>query len=154
MDFDQLLLLFSSQAEEFFARRARKFSARNPRQQTVAARTSIQSQAPRSSAQVRREESAGEVLFEVAEKLLPLRDESIQVVADRGTLSRDRSSSGANEATCLYLLPDIFAEFQRRLSAGAHQHLAQTQTTKSCSVWQDGSVDVRHRHPAHQVSVI
>ncbi|MGB7468156.1 MAG: LysR family transcriptional regulator, partial [Candidatus Acidiferrum sp.] len=57
---------------------------------------------------------AGEVLFEYAERLLRLRDESIQFVADRGDVVQGPLVFGANEATCLYLLPDIFAEFQRR----------------------------------------
>src|SRR5437660_673007 len=57
---------------------------------------------------------AGEVLFEYAEKLLRMRDESVQVVADRGNVVQGPIVFGANEATCLYLLPDIFAEFQRR----------------------------------------
>jgi LysR family transcriptional regulator, low CO2-responsive transcriptional regulator len=57
---------------------------------------------------------AGEVLFEFAERLLLLRDESMQVVADRGSVVQGPVSFGANEATCLYLLPDILAEFQRK----------------------------------------
>lgn len=57
---------------------------------------------------------SGEVLFEFAERLLRLRDESMQVVADRGNLVQGPVAFGANEATCLYLLPDIFGEFQRR----------------------------------------
>ena len=57
---------------------------------------------------------AGEVLLEYAERLLRLRDESIQLVADRGDSIQGTVVFGANEATCLYLLPDMFAEFQRR----------------------------------------
>jgi DNA-binding transcriptional LysR family regulator len=57
---------------------------------------------------------AGQVLFEFAERLLRLRDESMQVVADRGNVVQGPVAFGANEATCLYLLPDILAEFQRR----------------------------------------
>jgi DNA-binding transcriptional LysR family regulator len=57
---------------------------------------------------------AGVVLFEYAERLLRLRDESMQVVADRGNVVQGPVTFGANEATCLYLLPDILAEFQRR----------------------------------------
>src|ERR1700739_4170687 len=57
---------------------------------------------------------AGEVLFEYAEKLLRLRDESIQAVADRGDVGQGPVAFGDNEPPCLYLLPDIFAEFQRR----------------------------------------
>src|SRR5208337_4976848 len=48
-----------------------------------------------------------------AERLLRLRDESIQVVADRGDVVQGPLVFGANEATCLYLLPDMFADFQR-----------------------------------------
>ncbi len=57
---------------------------------------------------------AGEVLFEYAERLLRMRDESVQVVADRGNVVQGPVMFGANEATCLYLLPGILAEFQRR----------------------------------------
>src|SRR5260370_37719119 len=57
---------------------------------------------------------AGEVLFEYAEKLLRLRDESVQLVADRGNVVQGPVVFGANEATCLYLVPDIFAEVQLR----------------------------------------
>src|SRR3981081_1476112 len=38
---------------------------------------------------------AGEVLFEYAEKLLRLRDESVQVVPDRGGAGRTRGGFGA-----------------------------------------------------------
>src|ERR1700684_4730206 len=58
---------------------------------------------------------AGEVLFEFAERLLRLRDESIQVVADRGNVVQGPVLFGANEATCLYLLPDLFAEYHVRV---------------------------------------
>src|SRR5258708_8037229 len=57
---------------------------------------------------------AGVVLFDYAEKLLRLRDESVQVVADRGDIVQGPVVFGANEATCLYVLPDSFAEFKRR----------------------------------------
>src|SRR6266852_2142653 len=79
---------------------------------------------------------AGVVLFEYAEKLLRMRDESIQVVADRGNVVQGPIVFGANEATCLYLLPDIFAEFQPQDPA-AHRG------------WLRGC---RHRHSAHQVA--
>ncbi|MBV8514974.1 MAG: LysR family transcriptional regulator, partial [Acidobacteria bacterium] len=45
---------------------------------------------------------AGEVLFDYAERLLRLRDESVQVVADRGNVVQGPVLFGANEATCLY----------------------------------------------------
>src|SRR5260221_14493758 len=52
---------------------------------------------------------AGEVLFEDAEKLLRLRDESVQLVADRGNGVQGPGGFGGHEATWLYLLPDCFA---------------------------------------------
>src|SRR5712692_1273401 len=60
---------------------------------------------------------AGKVLFDYAEKLLRLRDESIQVVADRGNVVQGPIVFGANEATCLYLLPDIFRGISAALPA-------------------------------------
>src|ERR1051325_4454776 len=53
---------------------------------------------------------AGQVFYEYAEKLKNLRDESLMAVADHsGTLR-----VGANEATCLYVLPEVFTEYCRR----------------------------------------
>src|SRR5205814_531073 len=83
---------------------------------------------------------AGEVLFEYAEKLLRLRDESIQVVADRGNVVQGPVVFGANEATCLYLLPDIFAEFQRRYPL-VHISIYRNFSHKILQRVDDGSVD-------------
>src|SRR6266567_1867813 len=83
---------------------------------------------------------AGEVLFEYAEKLLRLRDESIQVVADRGNVVQGPIVFGANEATCLYLLPDIFAEFQRRYPL-VHISIYRNFSHKILQRVEDGSVD-------------
>ncbi len=57
---------------------------------------------------------AGEVLLDYAVRLLRLRDESLQAVADHSDSVQGPVVFGANEATCLYLLPDIFAEYQKR----------------------------------------
>jgi DNA-binding transcriptional LysR family regulator len=84
---------------------------------------------------------AGIVLFEYAEKLLRLRDESIQVVADRGNVVQGPVVFGANEATCLYLLPDIFAEFQRRYPL-VHISIYRNFSHKILQRVEDGSVDV------------
>src|ERR1700740_2817243 len=84
---------------------------------------------------------AGEVLFEYAERLLRLRDESIQVVADRGNVVQGPVLFGANEATCLYLLPDIFAEFQRRFPQ-VHISIYRNFSHKILQRIEDGSVDV------------
>src|SRR6202048_1837316 len=84
---------------------------------------------------------AGEVLFEYAEKLLRLRDESVQVVADRGNVIQGPVVFGANEATCLYLLPDIFAEFQRRYPL-VHLSIYRNFSHKILQRVEDGSIDV------------
>src|SRR5258708_5314209 len=84
---------------------------------------------------------AGEVLFEFAERLLRLRDESIQVVADRGNVVQGPVVFGANEATCLYLLPDIFAEFQRRYPL-VHISIYRNFSHKILQRIEDGSADV------------
>ncbi len=54
---------------------------------------------------------AGRVLLGYAERLIQLRDESKLAVADHGTSPRGTLVIGANEATCLYVLPDVFAKY-------------------------------------------
>jgi DNA-binding transcriptional LysR family regulator len=53
----------------------------------------------------------GEVLFEYAERFLALRQESLHAVANQSSLPRGVLTIGANEATFLYVLPDVFAKF-------------------------------------------
>lgn len=59
---------------------------------------------------------AGEVLLEYANRLLALRTESLLAAADRNNTPRGVLAIGANDATCLYVLPDIFSEYRRRYS--------------------------------------
>jgi DNA-binding transcriptional LysR family regulator len=58
--------------------------------------------------------AAGEALLEYAGKLLTLRNESLRAVADQSSTPRGTLAVGANEATCLYVLPDIFADYNQR----------------------------------------
>lgn len=58
--------------------------------------------------------SAGETLLEYAGRLITLRNESLRAVADQASTPRGTLAVGANEATCLYVLPDVFAEYSRR----------------------------------------
>src|SRR5271155_1793940 len=53
--------------------------------------------------------SAGEALFEYAVRMLALRNESLHAVADQSSDPRGTLAVGANEATCLYVLPGVFA---------------------------------------------
>ena len=57
---------------------------------------------------------AGKVLFEYAHRLLALRGESLRAVADQDRTPRGVLAIGANEATCLYVLPQSFSEYRRR----------------------------------------
>jgi DNA-binding transcriptional LysR family regulator len=54
---------------------------------------------------------AGRILYGYAERLLAMRDESRVAVADEGSTPRGTLVIGANEATCLYVLPQVFAEY-------------------------------------------
>lgn len=54
---------------------------------------------------------AGEVLLEYAQRMVAMRNESLRAVADQGETPRGTLSIGANEATCLYVLPEVFSEY-------------------------------------------
>jgi LysR family transcriptional regulator, low CO2-responsive transcriptional regulator len=56
---------------------------------------------------------AGEILKRYAEKLLGLQKEALQAIAELNQTPRGKLYIGANEATCLYVLPKTFAHFKR-----------------------------------------
>lgn len=56
---------------------------------------------------------AGRVLHDYAERLLKLKEDSLLAIADQGKTPRGTLLIGANEATCLYVLPHVFAEYCR-----------------------------------------
>src|SRR5258706_11191415 len=80
---------------------------------------------------------AGRVLLAYAERLTQLRDESKLAVADHGTAPRGRLVVGANEATCLYVLPDVFAKYSICI---LRCNLVSTETsaTRSSRSWRTG----------------
>ena len=55
--------------------------------------------------------SAGELLTEYAKRLLSLREEAVLAVGELRGLSRGTLRLGANETTCLYLLPEVLSAF-------------------------------------------
>ena len=57
---------------------------------------------------------SGEVLFEYGERLLALHRETMQRVREAHGAVAGKLIVGANEATCLYVLPQVFAEFKRQ----------------------------------------
>ncbi len=84
---------------------------------------------------------AGETLLEYAQRLLTLRGESQRAVADHGSTPRGVLAIGANEATCLYVLPDHFAEYQR-LYPGVQISIYRNFSRKILEKVEDGSIDV------------
>ena len=57
---------------------------------------------------------AGEILLRYAEKLLDMQKEALQAIAELNQTPRGKLYIGANEATCLYVLPKTFAQFKHR----------------------------------------
>ncbi len=84
---------------------------------------------------------AGETLLEYAGKLLTLRNESLRAVADQASTPRGTLAVGANEATCLYVLPDIFAEYSRRYP-NVQISIYRNFSHKVVEKVEDGTIDV------------
>ena len=57
---------------------------------------------------------AGDVLFDYAERLLSLHDEAKLAVTEVNATPKGKILIGANESTCLYVLPQIFALFKKK----------------------------------------
>lgn len=58
--------------------------------------------------------AAGEILQRYAQQMLHLHKEALQAVAELGQTPRGKLYIGANEATCLYVLPKTFARFKQQ----------------------------------------
>ena len=84
---------------------------------------------------------AGRVLFAYAERLLQMRDESRLAVADHGTAPRGKLVIGANEATCLYVLPDVFAKYCS-LYPGVQLSIYRNFSYKIVEKLENGTIDV------------
>ncbi|MGI9104279.1 MAG: LysR family transcriptional regulator [Terriglobales bacterium] len=84
---------------------------------------------------------AGGVLFEYAKHMLAIRDESLRAVADQGKTPRGALAIGANEATCLYVLPDVFAEYSR-LYPQVQINIYRNFSRKILERVEEGSIDV------------
>jgi DNA-binding transcriptional LysR family regulator len=84
---------------------------------------------------------AGRVLFAYGERLLKLRDESRLAVADQGATPRGTLVIGANEATCLYVLPEVFAEYCR-LYPGVQISIYRNFSYKIIEKLENGQIDV------------
>jgi DNA-binding transcriptional LysR family regulator len=70
-----------------------------------------------------------------------LRDESLVAVADHGHTPRGTLVVGANEATCLYVLPEVFGEYCRRFP-DVQISIYRNFTYKIVEKLENGSLDV------------
>ncbi|HSB08528.1 MAG TPA: LysR family transcriptional regulator [Blastocatellia bacterium] len=57
--------------------------------------------------------AAGELLTEYAKRLLRIREEAVLAVGELRGLNRGTLRLGANETTCLYVLPEVLAAFKQ-----------------------------------------
>jgi len=84
---------------------------------------------------------AGEVFFEYVQRMLTLHQESKRAVADQGQQPRGILAIGANEATCLYVLPDVFAKYSK-LYPDVQISIYRNFSRKILERVNDGSIDV------------
>jgi len=56
---------------------------------------------------------AGEILQRYAQKIIDLHRDALQAIAELNQTARGKLQLGANEATCLYVLPKTFARFKQ-----------------------------------------
>ena len=84
---------------------------------------------------------AGRVLSEYATRLLALRGESMRAVADGDAIPRGVLAIGANEATCLYVLPKTFTEYLR-LYPGVQISIYRNFSNKIVEKLENGDIDV------------
>src|ERR1700691_1751282 len=85
--------------------------------------------------------AAGEALIVYANRLLNLKEESLRAVSDLSTSPRGTLNIGANEATCLYVLPDLFAAYHRQFPA-VQISIYRNFSRKVIEKVEDGTVDV------------
>ena len=57
---------------------------------------------------------AGELVYDYAQRILALRDQAHNVVAELRALQRGRVRIGANESTSLYILPQLILEYREQ----------------------------------------
>ncbi len=84
---------------------------------------------------------AGEVFHEYVQRMLTLQKESRRAVADQGNQPRGVLEIGANEATCLYVLPEVFTEYSK-LYPGVQINVYRNFSRKILERINDGSIDV------------
>ena len=81
---------------------------------------------------------------------LQMRDESLLAVADHGTNPRGTIVIGANEATCLYVLPDVFAKYCS-LYPGVQISIYRNFSYKILEKLENGTHRRRHRDASRKI---
>lgn len=84
---------------------------------------------------------AGTVLLDYADRMVRMRKESQLAVADHGVHPRGVLTVGANEATCLYVLPEVFAEYSQKYP-DVQLSIYRNFSRKILERLEDGSIDV------------
>jgi DNA-binding transcriptional LysR family regulator len=84
---------------------------------------------------------AGEVFFEYAERLLALQFESLRAVASKSATPSGMLAVGANDATCLYVLPEVFGEYSHKYPQ-VQISIYRNFSRKILEKIEDGSLDV------------
>ncbi len=84
---------------------------------------------------------AGEILHRYAQKILDLQKEALQTIAELNQTPRGKLYIGANEATCLYVLPKTFARF-RQLYPLVQISIYRNFSHKILQKVQEGAVDL------------
>ncbi|MGH9405298.1 MAG: LysR family transcriptional regulator [Terriglobia bacterium] len=114
MDYDQLTSFLEVAKLQSFSRAAEKIFRTQP---AISAQVRLLEQEcgerlfDRSGKRVQLT-PAGEILHRYAERIIALHKEALQAVAELNQTARGKLQIGANEATCLYVLPKTFARFK------------------------------------------
>src|SRR5579883_2309209 len=114
MDYDQLASFIQVAKLQSFSRAAEKIYRTQP---AISAQVRLLEQEcgeklfDRSGKKVQLT-PAGEILLRYAEQILALQKEALQAIAELNQTPRGKLYIGANEATCLYVLPQTFAHFR------------------------------------------
>jgi DNA-binding transcriptional LysR family regulator len=143
MDFDQLVTFVEVAKLSSFSKAARKLFRSQP-----AVSAQIQQLEHECGARLfdRTTKSvsltdAGRVFFECAERLMLTRQEGLRAIAEQGDNPQGVLAIGANEATCLYVLPGVFAKYSA-LYPSVSISIYRNFTRKIVERLEDGSLDV------------
>ena len=143
MDFDQLVTFVEVAKLSSFSKAARKLFRSQP-----AVSAQIQQLEGECGARLfdRTTKSvaltdAGRVFFDIAERLIATRQEGLRAIAEQGDTPQGVLAIGANEATCLYVLPGVFAKYSA-LFPSVSISIYRNFTRKIVERLEDGSLDV------------